>query len=105
MHLLPVERLYFGLIPEEEDLGPNEKSFINVSWGCVDPKTNQNISEEFHVAVFATGRLGGLRGGLMHLSDLRSTLSQEDITGLAVEATQSQLKEKRTSVTNPHCTD
>ena len=92
----PTSHLFIANILEGEDLGKNEKDFSNVEWGCVDMKTDQ-VVKDIDVQVFATGRLGGLTGGLMHLADLRSALTSEDVTGLALAAERSHLDRKRTA--------
>ena len=91
----PTSRLYLSNIHEDQDLGTNEKDFSNVEWACLDMKTDKML-DEIDVQVFANGRLGGLTGGLMHLADLRSALTSEDVNGLAIASARSSLDNKRT---------
>lgn len=88
--------LFTAIIPDGP-LGSDDKDFSNVSWGYV--MGNGQTGEDISVGVFATGKLGGLQGGLLHLADLRKALSGEDVMELGQSDVQSQVSKKRTGLT------
>ncbi|CAK9092325.1 Uncharacterized protein (Fragment) [Durusdinium trenchii] len=69
-------------------LGKSDRDFSNVSTSRVN--LDGEILGEPTVAIFATGKLGILKGGLLHVSDVRKILSKEDICESAMVSAQEE---------------
>ena len=90
------KRIFFGFIPEDLDLGTNERDFSNVKWGCIDCETGGQSKEGCAVEVFSSGRLGILKGGLLFLHDVRPKLTPESVADIAHDIVASDVSSKRT---------
>eukprot|EP00435_Cladocopium_sp_Y103_P033811 s1426_g8.t1 len=49
------------------------------------------------VAIFSVGKLGTLRGGLANIEDIRTVLSEEQVTAIATDALEGALAKKRSA--------
>lgn len=93
---MPVEKsdpLYLITLPSAKFLGTSDRDFSNVTSNSLDG--DANISGSPQIAFLSTGRLGCLRGGLLHLEDVREILSREEIHSMSVAKTAQSLEEKR----------
>lgn len=90
------KQVYVIEIPSDSSLGRSDADFSNINHWLVDMEGNHLCNPM--VQVFANGKLGTLKGGLLHLSDARSVLSKEDLCDLAMEDTSVRLTNKRTFV-------
>ena len=88
------DTLFLMKIPAEEFLGTSEKDFSNVKYTQHDNEGNLT-SESPQLAFPCGGRLGCLKGGLLHLEDVRNILTREEIQNMAVEQTSEMLAVKR----------
>lgn len=97
IQLLPKTKMLFVVkLPFDEPLGKSDRDFSNVSTSRVN--LDGEILGEPTVAIFATGKLGILKGGLLHVSDVRKILSKEDICESAMVSAQEELMKKRTGL-------
>lgn len=93
---MPKEFLYVGEVPVHGDLGFNDKDFSNCGFGRLHIETMENDSGEWRVGVVATGKLGGLTGGMLSIDDVRVAMSKEDVMQCAINAMEEHLTNKRT---------
>ena len=90
-----MESFYVLQVPSAEFLGTGETDFSNVASVQIDLDGNV-IADTPKLAFFCGGRLGTLKGGLLHLEDVRHLLTREEIQNMAVEQTVEHLENKRT---------
>ena len=96
------DHLYSFVLPVDLPMGENEKDFSRVQVALHD--SDGKILDQSHkVEIFATGKLGGLTGGLLHTSDFRKVKSREEVQILAVEHVDEKLEKKRTSSILYYC--
>lgn len=89
------KRIYVFTVPTDRPLGSDEKDFSAVEVSIFLPNGEQS-SDKVNVDIFATGRLGSLSGGLLHLADARPVLQKEEVHALALESVDQRLSSKRT---------
>lgn len=90
------DKLIFGFIPEDLDLGVHEKDYSNVQWECIDGATGAQSKESCNVQVFSSGRLGMLKGGLLYLHDIRPKLTSDSLADIALHMVSGDVTSKRT---------
>lgn len=91
------KQLFIIEIPSESSLGTSDSDFSNVKIWLVDLDGNHVCEPPVHIC--ANGKLGTLKGGLLHLSDARDVLTKQDLQKLAIQDTSGILYKKRTPVT------
>lgn len=93
--LHPSSKKFFVIeISHTSSLGNSDTDFSNVKHWQVDGEGNF-ISEPV-VAYMPNGRLGALKGGLLHVSDFRKPLSKSDVQSIAMQEVSRKLQQKRT---------
>ena len=80
---------------EDQQLGKSEVDFSNVVIEAYT-KDGKPLAETPKVAIFGTGKLGGLKGGLNNLQDQREVLDKGKIVALARDAMKEKLAKSRT---------
>ena len=90
------KKIFFGFIPENLDLGTDEKDYSNVKWTCIDGETCAQSKEGCTVEVYSTGKLGMLKGGLLFLHDVRPKLTPESVADIALDIVSVDVSNKRT---------
>ena len=88
------DSIFLLTVPATRFLGQGNDDFRNVAKSLFDPD-GQVISDAPNVAFFSTGRLGSLKGGMLHLEDVREILNRDDIQNVALEQTHEQLQKRR----------
>ena len=88
------EKIYVMTLPANDFLGQGNDDFTNVAKCQCDESGNVTLDSP-KVAIVPNGRLGNLRGGMLHLEDVRQILSREEIRSIAIEQTQDHLQNKR----------
>lgn len=96
---LSSKHIFILRVPVHSHLGKHDRDFSNLQFHAADPEGSP-LDWKPQIYVVPSGKLGILKGGLLHLSDVRSILGKDDIISLAVKTTEDKLQKKRTGSSN-----
>lgn len=91
--LAPKQGIYVISIPPDGVLGESDTDYSRVTFSKYDKVVE--VLPNNAIAIFSSGKLGTLTGGLLHLADFRKQMSADDVAKIQAEKVESQLVESR----------